>query len=140
MKFTYLILCYSMLFTACNSTKNSQQKHINHELEGEYIIKSVNTASLTNNELTINFNDAEKRISGHSGCNNFFGNYNKDQNTLQFNKIGATRKLCPEAMKVERELLDTLNKIRKISFDNKQIINLIGENDNTIMTLEKSSM
>jgi len=140
MKFTYLILCCTLLFTSCNSTKNSKQKNDSHALQGEYNIKSVNTTSLSNDELTINFNDVEKRISGYSGCNNFFGNYNKDQNTLQFYKIGSTRKLCPNIMKVEKELLDALNKTKKISFVDKQIIHLIGENDNTIITLKKNSL
>jgi len=38
----------------------------------------------------------QKRASGFSGCNNFFGSYERDGESLKFGPLGATRMACPE--------------------------------------------
>lgn len=122
---------------SCNSTKNSPQKDTNHLLQGKYNINSLNTISLSNNLLIIDFDTAKKQISGYSGCNTFTGDYIKDENTLHFSEIASTKKFCPDAIKTEKEVLSTLSIIQKVRFQNKQILLLLGENDNILMTLEK---
>ncbi len=136
MKFLSLILCITILLTCCNSTKNSKQKDTNYTLQGEYDIISINSTPLSNKQLTINFNDSQKTVSGYSGCNTFTGNYTINENTLHFSKIAYTKKFCPEAIKIEEKVIKTFSFIETVNYKNKQVL-LQGKGDNALMTLEK---
>ncbi len=37
-----------------------------------------------------------ERVSGNDGCNNFFGGYTLDKNSLKFGLLGSTRMACPQ--------------------------------------------
>ena len=39
--------------------------------------------------------EAEK-VTGNDGCNNFFGGYTLDGNSLKFGMLGSTRMACPQ--------------------------------------------
>jgi heat shock protein HslJ len=43
------------------------------------------------------FQGTEKRVSGYSGCNEFFGNYELKGDTLTFGPVGMTRRSCEGA-------------------------------------------
>ncbi|WP_166922484.1 META domain-containing protein [Flavobacterium poyangense] len=67
----------------------------------------------------IKFNTAEKKVSGNSGCNNFFGSYTvSGDDTIQFSKIASTKMGClnEEANKTEQKILSFLND-KKLRFD-----------------------
>lgn len=36
-----------------------------------------------------------ERVSGNDGCNNFFGGYTLDEDSLKFGLLGSTRMACP---------------------------------------------
>ena len=38
----------------------------------------------------------EERVSGNDGCNNFFGGYTLDGDSLKFGLLGSTRMACPQ--------------------------------------------
>lgn len=46
--------------------------------------------------FTLEFNAAEKTISGRTNCNRFFGKYETDGRKLDFENMGMTRMACPE--------------------------------------------
>jgi heat shock protein HslJ len=49
------------------------------------------------------------RLSGHSGCNSFFGSYRLDDGTIEMGPFGATRMACEEpAMARETSFLNAL--------------------------------
>ncbi len=53
----------------------------------------------------------EGKVTGHGGCNRFFGSFTLDGDRIEFGPFGATRKACPQpVMDREREFLDTLEK------------------------------
>lgn len=43
------------------------------------------------------FHGAEKKATGYSGCNEFFGNYELKGEKLTFGPLGATRRFCEGA-------------------------------------------
>jgi putative lipoprotein len=50
----------------------------------------------------IQFDPTEKRAFGSGGCNNIFGGYKEEGNSLKFGPMGSTMMACPpEIMKVE---------------------------------------
>ncbi len=46
---------------------------------------------------SLTFNKAEKRATGYSGCNDFFGSYELKGEALVFGPLGMTRKFCEGA-------------------------------------------
>jgi len=36
-----------------------------------------------------------ERVSGNDGCNNFFGGYTLEEDSLEFGQLGSTRMACP---------------------------------------------
>ena len=46
--------------------------------------------------------EAEK-VSGNDGCNNFFGGYTLDGNSLKFGMLGSTRKACLQIKNFDME-------------------------------------
>ena len=78
-----------------------------------------------NREPHVRFQSADKRVSGTSGCNSFFGSYALEgENQVVFSALGATKMACPE-MWVEQELFQVLDgtvdyavKGNKLTFSN----------------------
>ena len=50
----------------------------------------------------------ETRVSGHAGCNGFFGSYEVSGERLEFSALGATMMACPEGMETEQAFLRAL--------------------------------
>ena len=48
------------------------------------------------------------KLTGFSGCNNFFGTYSFSGNTIHFSGIGMTKMYCKDAMEVENGLSQAL--------------------------------
>ncbi|MCV9929764.1 META domain-containing protein [Flavobacterium sp. LS1R49] len=70
-------------------------------------------------KASIKFDTATKKVSGNSGCNNFFGTYTlKGNDHIQFGNLGSTRMACidPEAAKTEQKILSLLDN-KDIRFD-----------------------
>jgi putative lipoprotein len=51
---------------------------------------------------------AESRAHGNAGCNNFFGQFQSEGDTLSFSAVGSTMMLCPQGMDTERAFLEAL--------------------------------
>lgn len=51
----------------------------------------------------------DNKVKGHAGCNRFFGTYLVKGDVFVFNKIAATRMLCPKGSVVEDQFFDGLD-------------------------------
>jgi heat shock protein HslJ len=58
---------------------------------------------------------SESRTHGFSGCNNFFGSYKYDSNSLSFSALGSTRMACAEGMDTEQAFLKTLGETTRLT-------------------------
>ena len=62
------------------------------------------------------------RVSGHGGCNRFFGDYHHSDSELAFGPIGATKKMCPEdIMKIENAFFDVLGKVKSFEREEQEL-------------------
>ncbi len=52
--------------------------------------------------------NAESRVHGNAGCNNFFGQFTSKDDTLSFSALGSTMMACPAAMDTEQSFLAAL--------------------------------
>jgi len=50
----------------------------------------------------------DSRVHGFSGCNNFFGKYQLENDSLTFSALGSTMMACPQGMDTEQAFLNAL--------------------------------
>lgn len=67
---------------------------------------------------SIKFNPAEKKVSGNTGCNNFSGTYETNDDQVSFNNVAVTAMACigEEGNKTEQKILSYLNN-KDLRFD-----------------------
>lgn len=61
---------------------------------------TVSSSSIQAAQQTLVF-DNQGMISGNAGCNNYFGTYQVEGNTLTFNEIGSTKMFCGDGLMAE---------------------------------------
>ena len=73
------------------------------ELQGEPVITPEDMR-----EAHLILASSESRAHGFSGCNNFFGAYTSDGDSLSFSAMGATMMACVEGMETEQAFFKAL--------------------------------
>ena len=63
-------------------------------------------------------------VHGYAGCNNFFGDYQADEEKLEFGKFGTTRMLCPtdEQNELEQDYLSGLQATRSYETEGARLV------------------
>lgn len=87
-----------------------------------------------NSPVTISFNLADRRFSGNSGCNNYFGTYEAGSSTIDFGPAASTRRACMDQTlsELERKFLSILG-TKNFKFDvADQTLNLY-QNDRLVL-------
>jgi len=76
---------------------------------------SIGDADVADNpELFLRF-EADGKISGHGGCNRFFGSWEFDETGIRAGPLGSTRMACPEpVMSLETRFMQALEKTTQI--------------------------
>ena len=69
---------------------------------------ALNKENLMKGLPMFEFNLSEMRVSGHAGCNQFFGEINLKGNLISFGTLAATKMACPD-MTVEQKVFQALN-------------------------------
>ena len=134
------LLCIFLLFTNCNGTKQANDKNnegITPILANNYIITSINGKSLDHKGLSMNFDRSTNNVSGKGGCNNYFGRFKQEENSILFNKISATKKYCQdsEIRKLEEELFAVLPKIESFNGTNSGNITFYDDQLNSVLSI-----
>ena len=84
-----------------NSTKNIPDTLLNNTRWTLVNLPGMEMPTLQK-EAFIQFDSTEKRAFGSGGCNNLFGGYKQEGNTLKFGAMGSTMMACgAEIMKLE---------------------------------------
>ena len=53
--------------------------------------------------------EKDARLTGHSGCNGFFGSYTHDGDRLAFGPVGMTHMACQNIMDLEHQFMNALD-------------------------------
>jgi len=122
-----LIVLAILLFASCEN--NSEVKTI----EGNWEVQSIMDQS--NFDLTPNFiiNLKTLKIAGFSGCNNFFGSLTTNNGELSFDKMGGTRRSCPD-LTAENLFITTIPQVKFYVFKNNYL-QFLSESKEVLMTL-----
>lgn len=133
MKIFSILLVVILSLKSCGDTTSSNNSE---KLSGEFHIVSLEKNSNLPDNLTINFHPETQKISGFSGCNNYFGSFTLEESVLSFGPLGSTRKMCfSDANNIETETLKLLSKVNGFSFKDHTL--QLKSNDDIIITAKQ---
>lgn len=99
---TTTILLFAIILNACGASDKAASKlsedamkNTQESLNGTFKISGIDAKNATK-DLIITFDEANSKVSGFSGCNTFFGSYIANGNTITFNGLASTRKMCAD--------------------------------------------
>jgi len=100
-------LCTFLLLAGCASAHAGAD--VPKDITGTWLVEDVdNTGVIDNARLSVAF-DAQGRVSGLSGCNQYSGTYTGDGTALKVGPLLSTRKYCsPALMQQEERMLKSL--------------------------------
>ncbi len=83
--------------------------------ETEWKLKTINGKDYSSFSppASLIFTQEENRVSGHAGCNRFFGGYKLANDNLSFGQLGATKMLCEDKMELEDNYLKALEHVKR---------------------------
>ena len=90
---------------------------------------------VSDSEPTLVF-DEDSGVSGSTGCNNFFGIYSTDGDTMEFSGLGATEMYCEETTEQEVWMMAALAAATTYSV-NSQTLELFDENGSRLLTASR---
>jgi heat shock protein HslJ len=76
-------------------------------------------------------------IAGNAGCNNFFGQYEQDGESLKIGALASTKKMCAGKMEAEAAFLKDLQDARRAVGTHKALT-LFGADGEVLMELRRS--
>lgn len=74
----------------------------------------------TNPPITLTLDETGK-VSGHAGCNRFFGSYQSTDNSITFSGFGSTKMFCKDKMTVEDKYLKALGTVQSFKSDGTKL-------------------
>jgi len=85
-----------------------------------------NDFSSLSSPVTLQFSEANHKVSGFGGCNRFFGSYEQTNSTLKITGLGSTKMYCQESMAVEDKYFKALQEVQSHTLKQKTLYLLTG--------------
>jgi len=132
--FFLMIAFVVALFSSCCSNNSKtldflQKDLVVVSLQGEHI------CCHNPQPPTMFFDTLESRVSGNTGCNRYFAQYQMTDSTVQFNMPGMTRMVCDSAANaLEIKMLEVLNLTNHYEVTKDE---LILKNGDTVLAVLK---
>jgi len=84
--------------------------------------------------------DSDGQVSGHAGCNRFFGSYDLNDEKMEIGPLGATRMACPEpAMSFELSFLEALQSTATAALANGRLALKNDRGDTIVLMVSVST-
>ena len=80
--------------------------------------------------------DEESGVTGSTGCNNFFGTFSTDGDTIEFSGLGATEVFCEDTAEQEIWMMAALADATTYSIDS-QTLELFDESGSRLLTASR---
>ena len=109
------------------------------DIDGQWTIVEAMGQAVTGNEgnvPSINFNIAEKSVSGTTGCNSFMGGFTLGENNeVSFSPLAATKMMCRD-MKAEMLIFQAAEAARTARKDNEDLV-FCSEDGNVVLKMTR---
>ncbi|WP_083678162.1 META domain-containing protein [Lacinutrix venerupis] len=122
---TITMLLFAIILNACGASNKATTNLVDSDTNKtqQTLNGTFNVINTNSKNLTITFDETTNRVSGFSGCNNFFGNYTLNKNSLVFSGLGLTRKMCEEQNNLaEQQMITALNETTSFEIKDNKII------------------
>lgn len=142
MKFITLFL--TAVLSCCGNTKEAANYQDQATLKSmETLSGTYKIAFITNNtenpeELSITFDDTTNKVSGFSGCNNFFADYTVEGSSINFGIFGMTQAICKRFMDVEENMMNTLAEANSFTIENGALKLYNAKTESFIKAIKKN--
>ena len=107
----FFITLFVLIFSSCATRVKEAEFNFQGKMLHLIEINGVTyDAKSTIEPITFTFTedqvaDGIYKINGHSGCNQFFGQYKASNGTIKFLEVGMTRRMCDEeSNKIEMQI------------------------------------
>lgn len=133
MKAFVFAIIISLGLASCDETKKVIDTASQITLNGTYHVTDLEGKTLESDAPSIEFSAIEKRISGTTGCNRYFGTYDLDLYALTISEIASTEMACPQPiMNTEFVFLSALRNTGSFSLD-KGVLTFYSKNDRSVL-------
>lgn len=127
---TIISILILFIFNQCNQNKTASEGrqvdliiYNDNWVLSDWIAGNSSKMIAAEISITLNFDQQNNKLSGNSGCNQYFGNYNLDNDNLKADPMGSTMMFCTEEiMGMEQQYLSLLESGMKISIENDFLI------------------
>lgn len=119
-----LLAFAALAITSCRSTDTASSTAL--LTSGNWQLESINgkkadTAEFKNGLPTANFT-IDHKVAGNSGCNQYGGSYNlNDDNGINVSEVFSTKMFC-EGVTGEQKYLDALGKVNLAKIDKDKLV------------------
>lgn len=126
------------LIVAYKGRKPDPEESFARLFDSDFEVKQIAGASLDAGHLPSFRISSDLRVSGRSGCNNWFTQADLDGHRLTLSPVAATRMACldPVLMAQETALFAALAKVRSWTFDEVDLV-LADETGKPLLTLQR---
>lgn len=139
MKTLLSILFIATIVFSCNETKQVMGTGNQVQLSGTYTVIAIDGEDIYDNAPTLIFDLKEKRLSGSTGCNRYFGGFTHDLNALEILDIASTEMACEQPiMDVENRFLQALRNTGSYSL-NDGVLLLFSKMDKSVLLTAKKN-
>ncbi len=77
--------------------------------------------STVNPPVTLTLDEAKKGISGHGGCNRYFGGYQSSGETISFTGLGSTKMFCQDTQPIEDAYFKALGTVQSYKTEGNKL-------------------
>ena len=107
-------------------------------LAGSWRLAEIGGSAVSEDSEAVVAFGQEGQITGHGGCNRFFGAYDIKGENLEIGPLGATQMACPRPiMEQETEFLRALGEAHRLIRDGDKLM-LMNESGNVLVRLVRS--
>ena len=113
---------------SCNNSKSTSKSSKDIGLVGNYeviFMAEIEDEGIADKNITIIFN-ADGKVNGNNGCNNYGGDYKVENNKLSFGMMMSTRKFCQETAEIETTFMRNLTEVDSFKIQEEVLILLRG--------------
>ncbi len=115
-KLLYLLFVSTLVW----SCKIADHQPISETMNMEVI--SINNEYVGDYKISMKLDTDENIITGKSTCNNYGANFAAKKKKMEIDGVYSTKKMCgEEEMKIEKDLLTNLEKIKRYKFDGETL-------------------
>lgn len=122
---------------ACKSQKDNKAEEKPLE-SASFQVSSIEGESVMN-EVTINIDTTDHKISGNTGCNTFGADFITDKNTIKIGYATVTKRYCEEQMGLEKKFLNSLKETGIYSYNGQELRFKSPENKTLLIAKQKEN-